>query len=480
MAKVFTCPQCQAPLKWKGRAAVVECCYCHSHVITGQKEPDDSPSTPRDPAGTITQLPAQVVAIRGYKPRGAGLTLFIVLFSMALPAAIIFFVFNTINKTFDTVTTTIEHHSRNAPPTIPRQQQTPPGPGAPTGFNPEAIPVLDLDKRRALLTPTGKPAKASKTAQKTPPPPTGPSVGTAQLFALSPAQKGGSFARSLSATYRKKAVSIALSDDRFERAVVTWDRRGRHAKGLKLILTRKDDTFGAALQGIFGPRLAVRPGGGRELALGGTSVRLSADGKTFEAYVLPATDAEWRARFVALWAMARAAALGERPTLTPQTSELIFKGYGVRDMIAFELSTFASGALDSKARPPGMVKLDGQRFLVPLDNPWFKDAQLLYERKDGRLSRVEVKAWASVFPADVVAKQMACLNAAFGVPQVDVDKGLSRYRWSPKGLRRVTWTAARFSVEVEAPGTAPTTATQAAWTKLWKATAACSGESLQQ
>ena len=67
--RVITCPQCQAPLKWKGRAEVVECCYCDSHVITGQKPRERRRQPDLGARGTRTDLPAQVVAIRGAASR---------------------------------------------------------------------------------------------------------------------------------------------------------------------------------------------------------------------------------------------------------------------------------------------------------------------------------------------------------------------------------------------------------------------------
>jgi hypothetical protein len=46
------CSSCNAPLRWRGHATVIECCYCKTHVVVQ--------------TGRVTQQPATVVASRGH------------------------------------------------------------------------------------------------------------------------------------------------------------------------------------------------------------------------------------------------------------------------------------------------------------------------------------------------------------------------------------------------------------------------------
>lgn len=486
MGKVLQCPQCQAPLKWKGVAAVVECCYCNSHVVTGQKVKGREAEAAH--RGTMTNLPAQVITLDASQVSRR--LLVSLMFFLIIAGGALAFVMYVQNSVMDAIpsfggspsTTTAEPMAgQPARPSQNRVQGQPANGGQP-------LPSLRLDPPPT----TGTRSATGGTAEKSPTP-ASPALGTtfrsAQLFSLPPTAGPAAYAKALGVKLKRRetTVRVALSDRPFRAAAVSWRKREKSAHALTLRLSAEDAGFTARLKETFGPRLATKANGALDMTLAGTTVALSADGLSLELRVMSALDPDWSRRFAALWLIVSQVAAGRTPALDADARELIYRGYRIRDMVAFELSAFTRGALDSKVRPPGIVPgdaspVDGRRahFIVPLDNPWFSRAELRYgARADERLTSVIVTAWTPKLAHDVIGRQMACLTSSFGPPAVDVHEGSSRYRWNPAGLVSVTQTGTALSVQVEATRASAPKAKQVVWNKLWATVATCSGETLE-
>jgi hypothetical protein len=84
MARAMTCPNCGAPLRWKGEARVVECRYCATHVITDSGKKTEEPAAvrtkirPRNKfvGALAVAFPLIIVSAAGFEQMGISLGLF--------------------------------------------------------------------------------------------------------------------------------------------------------------------------------------------------------------------------------------------------------------------------------------------------------------------------------------------------------------------------------------------------------------------
>ena len=217
-------------------------------------------------------------------------------------------------------------------------------------------------------------------------------------------------------------LDLRLKGTRFESVAFFWPEPGavditRVTLNAREPIAKGDPVLKTA-SAVFGARFVEHPQGGYIYESNG--VEFSVKDRNVEIRVSPEENPNWRRQLVVLWQVARALVLQEPVAIDAATRrDLLGTGYllGALAQIDPTVDIDQSRAHLTRLFPgvSGGVAASGLTYQLPLDHPWFKDAELIWKNeKGGKLAnaRFNPPPFVEQFANQIEIRD--CLTRRFG------------------------------------------------------------------
>jgi len=193
-------------------------------------------------------------------------------------------------------------------------------------------------------------------------------------------------------------LELSLKGSRFQSLVFYWPTPGAVDITQVMLSARmpivKGDPVLTALSAVFGARFTGDTEGGTTFE--SNALRFSVRSREVEVRVWPEKHPNWQRKMAVLWQVARALVLQEPIEIDAVTRrDVLGTGYPLR------MLGQVNPAIDvdqSQAHVTGLfpgvsrrTEASGLSYVLPLDHPWFKEAELLWKNeKGGKLVNVRL------------------------------------------------------------------------------------------
>lgn len=188
----------------------------------------------------------------------------------------------------------------------------------------------------------------------------------------------------------EERLELRLKGSRFDSLVFYW--RAPNAQSITEVSLHarapiaKGDFEPKTASAVLGARFANDPHGGTTFESNG--VRFAINDRQVELRVWPEKHPNWQRQMAVLWQLALALVLQEPVQIDPATRrDVLGTGYPLRSLSqvnqAIDVDQSESHV---KALFPGVARhadASGLHYVVPLDNPWFREAGLIWKNEKG-------------------------------------------------------------------------------------------------